>query len=408
MSRIKEKGRIGIKARNTVKSVSAHTIAEAAGTAYHAASYDSERKGWNNYTGSIPLRITRAAAKAGGKLLIHMAAVLGPVALLIIFIVVFFGYALYLSGGPRSSEKQMINDKVESYTPLIVKYASAYGIPDYVELIKAVMMQESRGEGTDPMQCSECPYNRKYPNAPNGIPEPEYSIDCGTHYLADCLIEAGCENPFDLDHIRLALQGYNYGNGYISWAIIRDGRYTLENATLFSDEQANKHGWSGYGDKEYAPHVIRYYSYRDFGLVPGNGTIVDIAARQIGNVGGAKFWSWYGFSFRVDWCAIFVSWCANQCGYLESGVIPRFSVVERGEEWFRSRNAWQGRSYIPKAGDLIFLDWGPDGECDHVGIVESCDGQTVVTIEGNSGDTCRRCEYLVGWPEIYGYGVPGY
>ncbi|EKC70742.1 hypothetical protein OBE_03737, partial [human gut metagenome] len=44
-----------------------------------------------------------------------------------------------------------------------------YGIGEYVELIKAIMMQESGGRGLDPMQCSEGSFNTKYPKQPNGI-----------------------------------------------------------------------------------------------------------------------------------------------------------------------------------------------------------------------------------------------
>ena len=87
-----------------------------------------------------------------------------------------------------------------------------------MELIKAVMMQESGGQGSDPMQASECGYNTRYPNTPNGITDPEYSIDVGIQNLAACLREASVESPVDMNHIKLALQGYNYGNGYISWA----------------------------------------------------------------------------------------------------------------------------------------------------------------------------------------------
>ena len=41
--------------------------------------------------------------------------------------------------------------------------------------------------------------------------------------------------------------------------------------------------------------------------------IVLVAKAQVGNVGGEIYWSWYGFSERVEWCACFVSWCADQC-----------------------------------------------------------------------------------------------
>ena len=62
--------------------------------------------------------------------------------------------------------------------------------------------------------------------------------------------------------------------------------------------------------------------------------IVQVAKKEVGNVGGEKFWKWYGFPSRVDWCCIFVSWCANQCGYIESGLVPKYSVVDDGANWF--------------------------------------------------------------------------
>ena len=134
--------------------------------------------------------------------------------------------------------------------------------------------------------------------------------------------------------------------------------------------------------------------------------IVQIAAKQIGNIGGRKFWSWYGYPGRVEWCACFVSWCADQCGYISSGVIPKFSAVIEGANWFAERGRWSGRWYTPLPGDIIFFDWQQDGICDHVGIVESCDGERIRTIEGNSLNMCRRKSYAVGSPVIYGYGVP--
>ena len=97
--------------------------------------------------------------------------------------------------------------EVEAYEPLIRQYARQYGIEEYVELIKAVMMQESGGQGSDPMQASECGYNTRYPNTPNGITDPEYSIDVGIQNLAACLREADVESPVDMNHITLPLQG---------------------------------------------------------------------------------------------------------------------------------------------------------------------------------------------------------
>lgn len=91
-----------------------------------------------------------------------------------------------------------------------------------------------------------------------------------------------------------------------------------------------------------------------YGIGTGDGEIVTVALSQLGNVGGQPYWSWYGFESRVDWCACFVSWCANECGYLDTGVIPRFASCSIGIQWFRERGLWQDGSYEPRPGDLIF------------------------------------------------------
>ena len=137
----------------------------------------------------------------------------------------------------------------------------------------------------------------------------------------------------------------------------------------------------------------------------GDDAIVEVAKAEIGNVGGDKFWKWYGFSSRVDWCAIFCSWCADQCGYLEAGLLPKFAVVGDGANWFKTRHRWSGRGYSPKPGDFIFFDFEQDGVLDHVGIVENCDGKVVTTIEGNAGNACKRLSYVAGNSSIAGYGL---
>ena len=140
----------------------------------------------------------------------------------------------------------------------------------------------------------------------------------------------------------------------------------------------------------------------------GDAGIVEVAASQIGNVGGEPYWSWYGFNGRVEWCACFVSWCAHNCGYIEAGIIPKFAGVGTGIEWFKDRHQWQKRGYQPKPGDIIFFDWDGDGLGNHVGIVESSDDTYVYTIEGNSGDKCCRRTYFLHSSVIMGYGIPAY
>ena len=139
------------------------------------------------------------------------------------------------------------------------------------------------------------------------------------------------------------------------------------------------------------------------GTRPGNTAVVDLAKRQVGNVGGRPFWSWYGFNSRVEWCACFVSWCYNQAGKSE----PRFAGCQsQGVPWFQSRGQWGARGYENIApGDAIFFDWDGDGSADHVGLVIGTDGERVYTVEGNSGDACKIKSYPVNYSCIKGYGL---
>ena len=153
---------------------------------------------------------------------------------------------------------QPVGGSVESYRATVTQLAAQYGMSDYINLILAVMQQESGGHGSDPMQAAEGPFNTRYPHKPNGITDPAYSIQCGIQELRQSLQLAGCTGPNDTAGIALALQGYNFGSGFISWAKSRGG-YTLANAQAFSKAEAAELGWSGYGDSYYVPHVLRYY-----------------------------------------------------------------------------------------------------------------------------------------------------
>lgn len=143
-------------------------------------------------------------------------------------------------------------------------------------------------------------------------------------------------------------------------------------------------------------------------MVNINHKIVEVARSQIGNEGGEPYWSWYGFDSRVEWCACFVSWCANECGYIDRGAVPKFALCSDGVNWFRTKEQWLDGTQTPSSGMIIFFDWesdGLDGDADHVGIVDKVENGIVYTIEGNSGDSCRQNQYSVGYYEILGYGV---
>ena len=143
----------------------------------------------------------------------------------------------------------------------------------------------------------------------------------------------------------------------------------------------------------------------DDGKITSNNALVAIAQSQIGNEGGEIYWRWYGFESRVDWCSIFVSWCADQAGMLESASLPKYAVCDDGIRWFIKQGKWYSRKIEPKAGMIIFFDWDDDGVSEHTGIVEKCEDGLVYTIEGNSHDVCKRKWYAIGDRTIMGYGA---
>lgn len=165
-----------------------------------------------------------------------------------------FLYGSALNGGTAA-----VSEDVERYSDKIQKYAQQYGIEGFVAVIKCVMMAESGGRGADVMQCSECPYNTKYSKKPNSITDVDYSIEIGIKYFADCLKQASCTSPTDMARLSLALQGYNYGNGYIGWAQKNYGGYSQANAQEFSNKMKAKLGWSTYGNPNYVSAVLKYY-----------------------------------------------------------------------------------------------------------------------------------------------------
>ena len=156
-----------------------------------------------------------------------------------------------------------------------------------------------------------------------------------------------------------------------------------------------------------------------FGAVWGDAEVAPesdiqvVAYSQIGNIGGVPYWSWYGYSNRVEWCACFVSWCANQCGYIKNNTFPKYAACIDGVKWFKKENQWIDGNVIPISGMIIFFDWSEnqgiqDGLADHTGIVSRVENGLIYTIEGNSNDSVKVNQYPVEDPEILGYGVPTY
>lgn len=197
----------------------------------------------------------RKGVLKGMKWLANPLYWIAAIVLLLLIIVIFLvcGILLEMEEDTRTYQCQ-VSVQTESYRELVSEYCEKYGIDDYVDLCLAVMEQESGGRGVDVMQAEQSYHNTSPP-----IDTAEESIDCGVHEICDCLEKSKTESPDDIPAISLALQGYNYGNGYIEWALNYYNGYSLENAELFSQNMCASLGLPRYGDPEYVPHVLRYY-----------------------------------------------------------------------------------------------------------------------------------------------------
>ena len=287
--------------------------------------------------------------------------------ILIVVITLFIGtFGVFAQDGGSNSEIVSLSEEVLAYEETITKYATDYGIEDYVSLLEAIMMQESGGKGTDPMQASESGYNTKYPRIPNGITEPEYSIDVGTHTFSDCIKKANVKDSSDTEHIYLALQGYNYGSGYIDWALTNFGAYSKYNAQLFSDMKKQELNTSTYGDPSYVDHVMRYV-----GITFRGGTNP--------NFNNLEAWvtkNPYARAGLYGQC----TWFAWGRFYELYGYDPGFTGNgwDCVDELLKAHPDKFERSTIPKAG-AVFSGIGKN----HVGIVLSYDGTNITIQDGN-------------------------
>lgn len=333
-------------------------------------------------TGIKVIRTTFIAVKKALTAFPSLAfAGLGLILLLVIalFIGVFSAFSsssLILPGTASLSEE------VLAPTETIEKYAEKYEIEDYVAILQAIMMQESGGKGNDPMQASESGFNEKYPRVPNGITDPEYSIEVGVKTFSDCIKQANVKDPTDTEGIYLALQGYNYGNGYISWAINNFGGYSKANAKVFSNMKCEELGVSGYGDPDYVDHVMRYVGL-GFGNIRGEPNFENMKAwgmnnyySQLGLYGQCTWFAWGRFYELYGYSPGFTG-NGNQC--VDQLVAVHPDKFEKSD--------------TPKAG-AVFSGVGHN----HVGIVIAWDGTNITIQEGNiDGKTNTFQEAKTDW-----------
>lgn len=287
--------------------------------------------------------------------------------IILVVITLFIGvFACLSDDGGINSEIEPLSAEVLAYEETITKYAKQYKIEEYVPILEAIMMQESGGKGNDPMQSSESGFNTKYPRKPNGITDADYSIEVGVQTFSNCLTRAKVESPADTEKLYLALQGYNYGSGYIEWAVTNFGGYTKANAKLFSDNKRAELGTDVYGDPFYVSHVMRYVSFSFRGGTKPNFDNYDAWVNK-NPYAQAKL---YGQCTWFAWGRFYELY-----GYSPGFIGDGWKCVD---QLLKTHGDKFERSTTPKAG-AVFSGIGRN----HVGIVIDVKGDVLIIQEGN-------------------------
>ena len=286
-----------------------------------------------------------------------------------------------------------LSEQVLELMPQIREACQNNGIPEYVPLVAAVVMQESGGNVElvhgDVMQCAE---GMGYPV---GTPVPvEESLDFGTELLADYLSQAGSFGPSDIASISLALQSYNFGGGYLTWALEHYGGYSKENAQEFSDMQAAAMGWSGYGDPEYVDHVLRYYQVTQGGM----GDRSAIANGFFAYPFPGHTWTTYDGHEGID-----ISFSGIEGQPVYAAAAGTVSYVQNGY------GNLQGSDGLASYGNCVFIDHenGWESRYAHMTVAVAQQGQYVqegqlLGYVGNTGNSYGAHLHLA----LYYYGSP--
>lgn len=160
-----------------------------------------------------------------------------------------------------------------------------------------------------------------------------------------------------------------------------------------------------------------YYGGNGFIFGRTNQDLVDFALNELAQgdqQGGHKYCDYWHYADGNPWCAMFVSYCMDQLGYVKAGIFTPSAGCEFLYNDFVKRDIWHDRTsgYTPKAGDLVIYDWPTNHRrYDHIGIVMSFDGDYIYTIEGNTtgvpgGKIATRKRENNS--DIIGYGTPDY
>ena len=332
--------------------------------------------------------IKKAINNAIRKLVIKAMVAIMPLLLLLVIVTVTALIIIGSNGNTNDSSVDMgtssVSAGVSAWKPIVEKYAKQFDVSQYVNLMLALIQQESGGTAIDVMQASEGAFNTKYPKVSNSIIDPDYSIFCGVQEFKEALKKAGVKDINDTKNISLALQTYNFGQGFISFAKSKGG-YSLAVAKEFSTMQAKKIGWSSYGDVNYVTHVFQYYKSNTNANtnIKGSGKlakVIEIAQKELG-----KEYVWGASGPNVFDCSGLIFYCYQNSGYK----ITR----DTAQGYFNAST----RTTTPEVGDLVFF--GTVTNVHHIGMYV---GKGQMLNAPKSNDVVKIQSYIR--PDLIGFG----
>ncbi|HAB8811060.1 TPA_asm: lytic transglycosylase [Listeria monocytogenes] len=288
---------------------------------------------------------------------------------ILLVLVITMGIMLAVNGSESAEEDVPegtlsalnISPAVEAYRSIVEQECIANDIPECVDIILAMIMQESGASVPDVMQSSE---SKGLP--PNSITDPRESIKIGVAYFSVGYKQArekAKQNPKET-----AIQGYNYGSGFIGWAIDNGGGWTADRAVEFARIKSRGQKRSGgvrdgqyaYGDQLYVQHVMAYLQPNvgengGTGSTKGGTKEVEKAISTGSSIVGKSPYVWGGgrntsdINARKFDCSSFVRWCYSEAG-IDLGPISGTTtdtLVKKGKVVSQKEM---------KRGDLVFFD----------------------------------------------------
>lgn len=305
-------------------------------------------------TKAVIMFLRQLADEQKGKKILTIVMI--PVILL--SVIVLGAASLFQTSSGTAGEP--LSAKVEAWRPMVRKYCDKYGIAEYTDLALALMQAESGGSEPDPMQAAEGAYglyclktknnSGGHSHSPNGIPKGhgECSINAGVQELRAALKKAEVESPYDIDHIKVAIQGYNYGmDRWIKWIKQHGGKYTL---ALSQEYSRTRMPAGAKGTPNHAEKVMRYYSIATgdssaiVSLLEGNSGLKVVYYNQ-----GDAAWASlpYGSStIRKSGCGpTSMAICISTLG--SKKVTPRQTAAWAGKSGYYVKGVGSSHSVVP-------------------------------------------------------------